>query len=410
MAGIYTIQQGILTIQEGNLDEGARLIRIGLRDPRVSGTDRAIALVWLAETFADNERKIRTYNEALQADANNAPAKERLNALMTAGLPAMNPRSTGEITLPNPPPAAKPILPNLPTPTPIPPPMATPVNLPPQPTFNAGGVGAVSPNFPNVSPSQNMVFFRTVGILDGPHGVATGFFVTPNGIIATTRYAVSGMENVVIALDSTRQLMGRVIRSFPDLDLALIYLDVTLSQLLPFSTQTALPENLDISAFAHSGQIARGRHRSTKRDLKSHWFATTIRQLPDAGGNPVFDDRNYLIGMLTRNTSRSSPDVFALRLNVILQQVELYKQDLQLNANRSYCPSCGSLSQAALYGAFYCEFCGSVLPNARSHQRYPVPQASALYNELSQRPCRNKSCGVRIGYYNGKCLRCGHAF
>jgi len=132
------------------------------------------------------------------------------------------------------------------------------------------------------------MFLRTVGILDGPNGKGTGFFLSTDGMIATTRYVASGKENITVSLDGTRQMIGRVVRSYPELDLALIKLDLEISHLLPFSTLPAVPENMELTAVVHNGEMLRGRCRPTKREIKAHWFPTTFRQIGDVGGSPVY--------------------------------------------------------------------------------------------------------------------------
>lgn len=372
MAGIRNMQQGIQAIQDGNPGEGARLLRIALLDSNLSGAMRATALIWLAEAEPNPGVKTQYYHDALAADPGNSHAKQRLDHVLSSNLPPLQtPAANSQVTMPS---------------------------LPPQPAPS-------EPLAPAQSARQTALFYRTVGILDGPNGKGTGFFITTEGVIATSRLVVSGKENITVSLDPTRQMIGKVVRSYPELDLAFIQLDLTISHLLPFSTMGSVPENMDITAVVHEGEILRGRCRPTRREIKPQWFPTTIRQMGDVGGNPVYDEHNYVVGMLTRNASRSSADVFGLHISAIRRQLEEYRRDMQLDPQRVYCASCGYVSRAANFGGFYCEICGSVLPNARGQTRFPVPQAGTLYGENLQRPCRH--CTSRVGYYNGRCLRCG---
>src|SRR5690606_7757903 len=72
---------------------------------------------------------------------------------------------------------------------------------------------------------------RTVGIQGGANGNGTGFFVTREGLIATTRHIVGGEREMVVQLLDGRQLHGRVVQSFPNFDLSLIQVDVQLEHL-----------------------------------------------------------------------------------------------------------------------------------------------------------------------------------
>jgi serine protease Do len=373
MAGLQNMRQGIQALKDGNIGEGARLLRIALLDTKLSGSMRATTYIWLAETDPNPAFKIQCYNEALAADPGNVHAKQRLDQALTDNLPPVSIHPT-QVTTPPP--------------------------TPPQPQY----IPQPEPT-PTVQPQRaTALFYRTVAVLDGPNGKGTGFFISTDGIFATSRLIISGKENVTVSLDSTRQMIGRVIRSYPELDLAFVQIDLTISHLLPFTSMPSVPENMELTAVVHESDLLRGRVRATKREIKSQWFPTTIRQLGDVGGNPVFDEQNYVVGMLTRNASRSSPDVFGLHIHTILRQLEDYRRDMQ-QPQRSYCPNCGYISRAESLGAFYCEGCGSVLSKARGLNRFNVPQAALLYGENQQRPCRH--CSSRVGFYNGRCLRCG---
>ncbi len=391
MSGIRKMQHGLQAINDGNLDEGARLLRIALMDNTLTPAMRAVIYVSLAETDQNPTFRMQCYNEALSADPNNVQARQRLEALMTNAIPGtpINPAQPIVVTpLSTPADAAAP---TLMSPPPLP--TARPLTPPPPPTLSPDPA------------RQNPTFYHTVGIMDGPNGLGTGFFITQDGIVATTRRVVDGLENVTISLNGSRQVIGRVIRSYSDVDLALVRVEINLTQILPMTSISRLPDNIEISAGSHHGGPIRGRIRATRRDLKPHWIPTTIRELPDIGGGPVFDDRNVLIGMLTGNASRLSADVYALHVHEILNRLNEYRQALLVDPQRTYCPGCGYISRAPNYNAFYCEQCGSVLPNSRGTNRYPIPHMAALYGENTQRPCR--TCGSGVGFYNGQCLRCG---
>jgi hypothetical protein len=381
--------------------EGARLLRIALLDTSLAPSMRAVVYIWMAETDPTPAFKMQCYNEALAADPNNAQARQRLEALMSTTLPPTSSPAA---------PAAAPIVtplttpasaaaPTVMSPPPPPAPAQTVLSTPATPAYTAPLI-AQAANVP-----QNATFYQTVGIVDGPNGAGTGFFVTQDGILATTRQVIGGLENVTINLEGSRQTIGRVLRSHGDIDLAFVRVELNLAHLLPMTNVSRIPDNAEIVSKPHQGNLIRGRVRGTTRDLKPHWIPTNIRELPDIGGEPVFDDRNNLIGMLTRNASRTSTDVYALHIHTIMARLAEYQQALQIDPQRTYCSNCGYISRAANFNAFYCEQCGAVLPTAQNINRYPLPQMAALYGENLQRPCR--VCSSRVGYYNGLCLRCG---
>jgi hypothetical protein len=360
MANLKRLKQAIDSIQQGDREGGARLLRLTLREDNLPGTLRATALLWLAETVTENAEKVELFNQALAADPNNTEIAQRLSDLLGAGLKRP---ATGSLTQSPPTPAST------------------------QP------VGAASGKF-----------YRTVGIVDGPHGVGTAFFVTTDGLLATTRYVVEGLQHCTVTLEVGLQLPGQIVRSYPEYDLALIRIDHTVRSLLTFSPAGQVAPHTPLTALAHSGRVQQGTCRETRREIRQGWFPTTIRTAPDAGGGPMFDEHNYLVGMITLNTSRTSEELYGLNIAMIRACVERFQSEIIREPAAAYCPDCGSLTRAYSMGAPYCETCGGTLPYARSAQRSPSPEYAVLYAE-SDRACAH--CGSRAGVYDGRCLRCG---
>lgn len=390
-----SMEQGIQSIQAGNLEEGARLLRIALKDPALSGQLRAVALMWLAETNADPQHKINCYKEALAADPGNQDVHQRMAYILSTQLPKDQPRPQSSATSTETTPAQ---------------PTSTPQAAPPQPTSVPGmpQPAPMTPAQPQQPPGAQYSgggYFRTVGVIGGPNGDGTAFFIAHQGLLATTRYVVGGVEHLTVALDTGRNVPGHVVRAFPELDLALIQTEIQVSNLLPVAQQLYLPDDARLTAIAHNGRVMSGQRRATKRQLAQHWIPTTISRLEDAGGNPLFDERNYLVGMLTHNMSRSSGYYYGLLISSILKAMETFNRERAEDSQRAYCPSCGMASRAPGSRLFYCEVCGGTLPYAQQATRFPVPQAAGFYGENMHQPCPH--CGARVGYYNGACLRCG---
>jgi hypothetical protein len=278
-----------------------------------------------------------------------------------------------------------------------------PVN--PQQDFNYGNT---TPHYGADPPIYLQQVQRTVGIVDVPNGRGTGFFVTRDGLIATTRYVVGGEQHLHIELMDKRVIRGQVVRSFPEFDLALILTNIHLDHLLTVVQTPNLPDNAQLIAVTHSGQGLRSTKRSTRHQTAPHWFPTLINHLLDAGGNPIFTGgQSQLVGMLSKNASRTSGYLYGLHITKIYQCVDQYMQEKQRIAGQSaYCPACGSLSSAPSFGGYYCEHCGNTLPFALDMTRYPKPQLTSVYGENIHRPC--PKCNSQVGFYKGECLRCGY--
>ena len=74
---------------------------------------------------------------------------------------------------------------------------------------------------------------QIVGIRGGPNGPGSGFFLTASGIIVTTRFVVGGNESATVEFEPGHQLEARVVRSFPDIDVALLYTQAKRSRGFP---------------------------------------------------------------------------------------------------------------------------------------------------------------------------------
>jgi len=406
-----TVEQGIAAIQAGNIEEGARLLKIAVREPDVTGTMRSIAYLWLVETTTDSSAKRAYYTEALDADPGNAQVRQRAEAWMATQLlpPAAPPQSVpapqsspgqGGGT-PPPPPGSLPGAGTLFQPQ-TPPaqanPYAPPVTNPYTPTVTPGMAAPV------IQPPSASANYRIAAVYGGPNGPGTAFFIAHEGLLATTRYVVGGMDHLTIQLETGKQLDGYVIRAFPEIDLAFIYVEQTTNDLIPVTPLPTVPDDVPLTLVSATGQVMRGKQRKTKRQLAAHWFPTDITTLPDAGGCPVLDDKHYLVGMITRNTTSTSSYFYGLHINAIRQYVEMLRQETA-SGGRIYCPHCGYYSQAPAAGGYYCEVCGSLTPQAEQIVRFRQPGTDRFYQEYSSTRCMY--CTATVGFHQGACLRCG---
>jgi hypothetical protein len=406
---IRNVEQGIAAIQVGNVEEGARLLRIALKSQEVNGSMRGIACLWLAEVSPDVGSKRQYYEEALASDPNNAQIRQRVEGWMATQMPPPPP------SIPMPPsvtprpqqPAAPPPPPGLPETGNLYQSQVVPPGAPvPMSSFAPRQPAVSAPASPSFQPQVGGGTYTVVGVIGGPNGPGTAFFVAREGLLATTRYVVGGMDQVTVQLDTGRQMAGHVVRAFPEVDLAFIYVELVVNDLIPVSPLPQLPDETPLTVVSYNGQMVRGRRRATKRVLSPQWFPTDITTVPDAGGCPVLDDRHYLVGMITRNATSTSSYVHGLNIGTIRQMVEIFRQET-MSGNRLYCPHCGSYSQAPAGGGYYCEICGALTPQAERVVRFPQPQTDHFYREHSRMSCMY--CNATVGFHKGACLRCGRA-
>src|SRR5690606_23428918 len=91
------LEEGIQAVQGNNLQEGARLIRIALKDQNLTPNLRAVGLLWLARTDDDIKFKIECYRRASQIDPNNLQAAQLLTEAMSQQLLAPHPGDSQRI-------------------------------------------------------------------------------------------------------------------------------------------------------------------------------------------------------------------------------------------------------------------------------------------------------------------------
>lgn len=407
MAGIKSLRQGIDLIKQKKAEEGARMIRNALKDPALSDKTRAIAHVWLSVATKDRQQRIDYLERALQYDPQTPNAQEHLNDLLAAGLDEMittDPLKsiTDQFTPPpSPPQPPATVEPNAP--------FAAP-NLGTRPfsasqVLNNSGADIPPRVAPPMTPLPQAQFYSAVTVTDGPNGQATGFFITTDGLMVTSRHAVGTREIVTILLEPNRSANGRVVRSFPHLDLAFVAVELRLQTLMKFAGFVIIPENTSLQVVNAGGIVRQGRSQDARRKLQEGWFITSIRGAPDAGGSPIKDDRGTVIGMLTSASSPATGELYGLSLGVIREKAEEYLEMVKIDQRYSYCPCCGNLARAEIFGAPYCENCGAVLPNMAHFSRSYSQTFDTLYHEREGVMCRN--CGSRIGRWEGRCLRCG---
>lgn len=429
------LEQGILATQHQDLAQGKRLLKIALKNDPLTTPERIQALTWLAETDPDPTFKVTQYQQAIQLDPTNQDITNRLSYWSqqvqqqqfntpSQPMPPVNPQQNQFNT---PSQGKQPVNPQAPqfnTPS-----QPMPAINPQQPQFNQGltpsqPMPAINTNqgqfnqpfvpATNQNPTQPAVIQlqdvqRTVGIIGGANGAGTGFFLTRDGLIATSRHVVGGEGTITVQLLDGRQLTGTIVRSFPNADLSLVKVDVQLAHLLGVSQAPTIPDDMPIVAVTHSGEGIRSAKRRSMNAIEQHWFPTLINHMKDAGGNPIFDQQNMLVGMLTNNASRSNGYMYGLHIYKIYQCVDQYIQEVaQLQGQKTiYCTACGIISRAPSFGGYYCEHCGITHPYAMGNtHRTPQVNLTQLYNENTQRPCPN--CTSQVGFYDRACLRCGH--
>lgn len=358
MSAQSDLRQAIELMQDGKVETAvARLNRL-VGDGELDDKGRAAAYVWLAEARQESAFKIRCLEQALAHDPDNRQIRQGLNQLLAAR---------------------------------------------PQPSLlPAMGKARAHAQLAETPP--------VIGIVGGLNGPASGIFIHSAGLIATTSYAIGDAEQVTVMLDGERQVTGTILRRFPAHDLALIETSLRPARKLSVAPPSMVGDNSTFIALGCGGARLRGVLARLNRRGARQWLRTTIppSQMPDAGGNPLYDENRQLLGLLTRNVDGAG-NALAAKISHVAALADQLLRARQLRPDAKYCRACGSLSRARLYGGLHCETCGAAQAIDRAEAALPpqVDKLTALYGESARRPCGR--CGARVGDYEGRCLRCGHS-
>ncbi len=348
------LRQAIQLMQEGAVSTAVPMLSRLVESGQLEDQGRAAAYAWLAESREDRGFKISCLERALAADPANGQIRQGLQQLLSKdGRPD---------------------------------------------------------HLPELGEPEILTLERApqvAGIAGGANGVASAAFVSQNGLLATTSYAVGGAEAVSVELGREGTLSGNVVRRDPLQDIALIEAPVRLARKPASAPPAPTSEQLPFLAPSHDGTRLRGRLMPGQQAARTPWLTTNLLpvQIGSAGGNPLFDDREQLIGILTLNTNPAG-FVYAIPIQQIAGLAAAYQRDRLLLPEAGYCRACGGLARALMYGGRYCENCGAQIKLAEVKAPQP-DQLRQIYSENQTRPCPN--CGAAVGHYRGRCLRCGHA-
>lgn len=355
MSAQTELRQAIELMQDGQAAPAVDLLNRLVECAALDGKGRAAAYVWLAESRQDNAFKIRCLERALEQDPDNQQIRQGLQQLMRAR------PQPGQL-----------------------------------PAMGAEREPAALDEAPPV-----------IGIVGGLNGPASGIFVDDGGLIATTSYAIGSVERVTVTLDAGRHLAGDVVQRFPTHDLALVETALRTGRAPAAAPAFMIAENSAFIALGYGGARLRGALAQPNSRRARQWLRTTIppAQMPDAGGNPLYDDNGQLLGLLTRNVDNAG-NALALKMSQALALTSQWRRDRRLMPDARCCVACGGLTRARLFGGCHCEICGAAQQSDSDFPRQ-AGKLAALFGEGDGPPCPH--CGARVGAYEDRCLRCGRS-
>ena len=230
-------------------------------------------------------------------------------------------------------------------------------------------------------------------------GLGSGFFINSKGLIATNRHVVGLKKEVIVRLCDSKEIPGRVVRSFCETDLAFVKVDADRAKHIPLANPASIKEGQSVCAIGSpndlSNTLTRGIVSATGRYVHGKHFIQTDASInPGNSGGPLFNEHGEVIGVNTWGYDGYPGLNFAIPVDVLNRCEKTVTEENALHS--IYCSICGHSTKAEKY----CDFCGSSL-NAAGVKTGETEKKRA--NTVSE--CR--VCKHKIEPGNKYCPKCG---
>jgi S1-C subfamily serine protease len=247
---------------------------------------------------------------------------------------------------------------------------------------------------------------KVVSILTPDHGEGAGFFVTSDGIVATNKHVVGSFTEVTVRLADTREVTGRVVRAYPDVDLAFIKVDIHLKEKPLAMADTSLRVGQSVVAIGNPrglhNTVTKGIISSLGRMVKGTQMVQTDAAInPGNSGGPLVDLNGNVIGINTAKVGNSDSLGFALPSSVVRARLDETLKELVHGGTQSYCPFCGKTGRWVKY----CDNCGAATPDKKPGTSANAKPATVPAPTAVGGPC--KACRTDNPPGTKYCSKCG---
>jgi len=242
---------------------------------------------------------------------------------------------------------------------------------------------------------------KVVSILTPGSGEGAGFFVASDGIVATNRHVVGTASQVTVRLADTREVQGKVLRAFPDVDLAFVKVNVQMQELPLAPPGASLKVGQSVIAIGNPlgfhNTVTKGIVSSVGRMVMGNQMVQTDAAInPGNSGGPLVDLGGNVIGITTAKIGNGERLGFALPSSVVRLRLEETLQELTTGGGQVYCPHCG---KTGAWGK-YCGNCGATVASKPPSSDRAEPQKAVTGGHC--RACKTSNpIGVKY------CNKCG---
>lgn len=162
------------------------------------------------------------------------------------------------------------------------------------------GGGLVVPN--SKAPGSLAAAKNSVVVLEVPGGHGSGFLVGNSGYILTNHHVTTDLTTVRVIFANGSKTEGRVLKTDPRQDVALVQIDSPPVSGLPFRLED-VPAATDVYAIGapfdtkYQGSLTKGIVSGYRKDKKGRWLQSDAAINGGNSGGPLVDNQGRVVGM-----------------------------------------------------------------------------------------------------------------
>lgn len=228
------------------------------------------------------------------------------------------------------------------------------------------------------------------------NGLGSGFLIKGDGLVVTNRHVVGYEKEVEIQFSDGRSGLGKVIRSFPEIDLAFIRVSGAPPTSLVLAEAINIRVGQAVLVIGHplglSHSLTRGIVSALNREIMGNVYLQTDASIsPGNSGGPIINEYGEVVGIATFSMQNGQGLNFAIPAETIRQRLNrvLAEESRLLAGQGVYCPVCGALSR----GGSFCPNCGV---------RFEITEEQCV---PAQKMC--SKCGKQLNQADRFCSDCG---
>jgi len=146
-----------------------------------------------------------------------------------------------------------------------------------------------------------------VALISTPKGSGGGFFISPNGVIATNAHVVEGQQTVIVVTSSGKALQSESIYVDSDRDLALIkvsgqgypFLDLADLNTIGSGSEVVAIGSPGVGGVTLTNTVTRGVVGGVRKGDHGTWIQTDTAINPGNSGGPLLNNRGEVVGVNT---------------------------------------------------------------------------------------------------------------